>query len=108
MTLKPDCASRNSFLEATSSAFLVATVWQAAISANAAMAIAIVVSVDNFVTLPLYNLLTNPPRPRCPLAQNHRTAELRCCFVRRSPVWDTETVLVSAVGRVDHLFEQRL
>src|SRR5258708_26157068 len=78
MTLKPDCASRNSFFEATSSASFVATVWQADISANAALAIAMVVSVDIFFTLSLYDLPTNPPRPRSPLAQTHHTAELRC------------------------------
>ena len=32
----------------------------------------------------LLSLPTNPPRPRCPLAQTHQTAELRCCWVRRS------------------------
>src|SRR5439155_14281705 len=46
MTLKPDCASRNSFLDAASSASLVATVWQATISANAAMEPPIFVSVN--------------------------------------------------------------
>jgi hypothetical protein len=37
MTLKSDCASKNSFLEAANSASLVATVWHAVISANVAM-----------------------------------------------------------------------
>src|SRR5882757_1961545 len=99
MTLNPDCASKNSFLEAASSALLVATVWHADISANAAMAITIVVSVNSFFTLPLSDLLTNPLRPRCPLAQTHQTAELRCCSVRRSLMWGRETVPVLAAGR---------
>jgi hypothetical protein len=45
MTLKPDCASKDSFWGA---AWLVPVVWHAAISASAAMAPAIFVSINSF------------------------------------------------------------
>lgn len=45
---------------------------------------------------------TNLPKRPCPLAQTHQTAGLRCCWARRSRVWDTETAPVSAAGPADH------
>src|SRR5207247_4181864 len=44
MTLKPDCVSKYSFLDAASSALLVATVWHAVISATTATVLTILVN----------------------------------------------------------------
>src|SRR4030095_10999959 len=72
MTLKPDWGSKNSFLDEASSASLVATVWQAAISNNAAIAVATFVSAATLNSCFTFSCITpyQSPRASVPIGPN--------------------------------------